>query len=275
MDAGARGEQRGTWVDTADIRKAVLETIASIAPETDPQHIRCDQPLRRQVDLDSMDWLNVLAGVQQRLSIAIADADAGRLTTVDEIVACLASRQAQPFEPPQPAAAGELPASRHMIGTTAVTLRPIRPDDLPLEADFVRRLSAETRYQRFLVTVNELSDRKLHYFTEVDQVRHVALVAAVERDGRPAIVGVARYIVAPAGDGCEFAVAVDDSWQGTGLAGILMKALIGVARARGLATMEGTVLATNTRMLKFTRQLGFSRQRHPEDRETVRVVRRL
>jgi hypothetical protein len=39
--------------------------------------------------------------------------------------------------------------------------------------------------------------------------------------------------------------------------------------------MEGTVLAANTRMLKFMRQLGFDRQRAPEDPETVRVVRRL
>jgi hypothetical protein len=48
--------------------------------------------------------------------------------------------------------------------------------------------------------------------------------------------------------------------------------LIGVAHSRGLTTMEGLVLTTNTRMLKFTRQLGFRQQR---DRDTVRVVRSL
>jgi hypothetical protein len=51
--------------------------------------------------------------------------------------------------------------------------------------------------------------------------------------------------------------------------------LIDVARSRSLATMEGTVLTTNTRMLKFTRQLGFVQQRDPEDRDTVRVARSL
>jgi acetyltransferase len=261
-------------VATEEIRKAVLDVIVTIAPETDPQQIRPDQPLRRQVDLDSMDWLNVIAGLQQRLSIAIPDADAGRLTTLDAIVTYFASRQAPCAAPPAGAAAGELPVTRHMVGDQAVTVRPIRPDDLPLEADFVRHLSTESRYQRFLVTVSELPDRKLHYFTEVDQVRHVALAAAVEREGRPAIVGVARYIVAPAGDSCEFAIAVDDAWHGSGLAGILMRALLDVARARRLARMEGTVLAANTRMLKFMRQLGFGRERSPDDRETVRVARR-
>lgn len=263
-------------MDTTGIRQAVLQAIASIAPEADWQRIRADQPLRRQVDLDSMDWLNVIAGIEQRLSVAIADADAGRLATLDAIVEYLQHRQAEPRPSPARAAAdGELREARHLVDGTVVTVRPIRPADLPLEADFVRHLSAETRYKRFLVTVSELSDRKLHYFTEVDQVRHVALAAVAERDGREAIVGVARYIVDAAGTGCEFAIAVDDAWQGSGMAGILMHALIEVARARGLATMEGTVLATNTRMLKFTRQLGFRQQRDSEDRETVRVVRAL
>ena len=263
-------------MDTAEIRRAVLQTIASIAPETDLQQIRPEQPLRRQVDLDSMDWLNVLAGVQERLSVAVPDSDIGHLATLDSIVAYLASRPAHSAAPPAATdTAGQPRSAEHVVNGAAVTVRPIRPDDLQREADFVRHLSKEARYQRFLVTVGELPEAKLHYFTEVDQVRHVALAATVPRDGRPAIVGVARYIVGPATDSCEFAIAVDDAWQGSGLAGILMHALIGVARSRGLAAMEGTVLATNTRMLRFTRQLGFRQQRDPGDRETVRVVRAL
>jgi hypothetical protein len=39
--------------------------------------------------------------------------------------------------------------------------------------------------------------------------------------------------------------------------------------------MEGSVLASNARMLKFTRQLGFVAQHDPEERDTVRVVRSL
>ncbi len=54
-----------------------------------------------------------------------------------------------------------------------------------------------------------------------------------------------------------------------------MQALIDVARSRGLATMEGFVLATNTRMLRFAIRLGFELQHDREDRETVRVVRPL
>lgn len=275
-DSQAAATERGP-VQREEIRKAVLAALASIAPEADVRSLRADQPLHRQVDLDSMDWLNVLAALHDRLSIDIPESAHGQLATLESIVSYLESRQAHAATLAAPdARAAAMSGRRHFVNGTAVTVRPIRAADLPLEADFVRHLSTETRYKRFLVTVSELSDAKLHYFTDVDQVRHVALAATIERDGQEAIVGVARYIVDPAAaSGCEFAIAVDDAWQGSGLAGILMQALIDVARARGLATMEGTVLATNTRMLQFTRQLGFSQQRDPDERDTVRVVRSL
>jgi acetyltransferase len=151
----------------------------------------------------------------------------------------------------------------------------MRPDDRDLEAEFVRHLSGDARYKRFMATMRELSDAKLRYLTDVDQVRHVALVATADVGGRQVELGVARYIVDPVGTGCEFAIAVDDAWQGSGLAGMLMHALMGVARARGLASMEGVVLAANSRMLNFTRQLGFGVERDPQDRQTLRVVRAL
>jgi acyl carrier protein/GNAT superfamily N-acetyltransferase len=265
-------------VDTEEIRSAVLATIESIAPDTDLQRIQPDRSLRQQIDLDSMDWLNVIAGLHEKLSIEIPESDYGRLTTLDSIVTYAAARQAEHPRAPLPAmgdAADQLPCATHLVNGTPVAVRPLRHDDMPLEADFVRHLSMETRYQRFMVTLNELPKRKLRYLTDVDQVRHVALAATVDREGQQVMVGVVRYIVDPAGTGCEFAVAIDDAWQRSGLAGILMHTLIGVARSRGLTTMEGLVLTTNTRMLKFTRQLGFRQERDLDDRDTVRVVRSL
>lgn len=78
------------------IRAAVLETVRAIAPEMDAARIRTDQPLRTQVDLDSMDWLNVIAGVHERLGVDIPEADYGKLTTLDAIVAYLATRLPAP-----------------------------------------------------------------------------------------------------------------------------------------------------------------------------------
>ena len=265
-------------MDIDDIREAVSTVIAAIAPDVDVKSLQPDRPLRQQVELDSMDWLNVVAALGERLSIAIPASDYGRLDSVDAIVAYLGSRRAPaPGEPEHAATTVAAAPARalHAIDGTPVTVRPIVRDDAALVADFVRKLSAEARYKRFMATVSELSPSKLAALTDVDQVRNVAMAATVDDGQRPEIVGVARYSVDAGGTACEFAVAVADTWQGTGLAGILMHTLIDIARTRGLATMEGIVLATNRRMLKLARQLGFSQRRDPGDRGTVRVVRAL
>lgn len=262
-------------MDIQEIRSAVQATIAAVAPESDRASIRPDQPLRAQVDLDSMDWLNVVVALHDRFGIAIPERDYGKLATLDAMVAYVSSRLAPagggPPPPGSPPAA-PTPFATHQVKGTAVRVRPMRREDLPMEADFVRHLSSDARYKRFMLTLRELSPAKLRYLTDVDQDRHVALVATVGGDGQEVEVGVARYIVDPAGTSCEFAIAVDDEWQGSGLAGILMHALIGRARARGLATMEGIVLRSNDRMLRFARQLGFVAQPDPEDPQTIRVA---
>lgn len=261
-----------------DFRAAVLDTLASVAPETDLQSLRTDVPLRQQIDLDSIDWLNVVVGLCERLSVDIPESDYARLATLDQIVAYVVTNQEKPGSAPRPAgeaSGSELPSTRHVVRATIVTVRPMRAGDRELEVAFVQQLSKESRYDRFMTTVVELPEAKLKSLTDVDQIGHVALVATIDRDGREVMIGVVRYAVDQAGTGCEFAVAVGDEWQGSGLAGILMQALIDVARRRGLATMDGTVLAINGRMLKFMRQLGFRQERDPADRETVRVVKTL
>lgn len=165
---------------------------------------------------------------------------------------------------------------RFLFDGSEVTIRPIKADDAPIEADFVRHLSPESRYSRFMVTVNELPAAKLKYLTDVDYDKHMAFVATLPRDGKETEIGVSRYIVDPSsGTSCEFAIAVDDAWQGSGVAGILMATLMDAARARGLKTMEGIVLASNHKMLKFARQLGFSLHRDPDEPDTVHVSRPL
>lgn len=234
--------------------------------------------MRQQIDLDSMDWLNLLASLQERLQVDIPESDHGRLTTLDSIAAYMASRLAeQPVDTSHARAdtLTSLPRAFRLADGTTVTLRPIHADDAPLDADFVRRLSAQSRYNRFMATMRELPQAKLKYLTDVDSDHHVALAATMRREGQEVLMGVARYVVDAAGTGCEFAVAVDDASQGSGVAGLLMRTLTDVARTRGLKRMEGSVLATNDRMLKFMRQLGFSLHGDPDDRHIVLVVRTL
>lgn len=74
------------------LRAGIIETLAGIAPEIDAGELIAAKPLRNQVDLDSMDWLNVIIGLHQRFAVDIPEADYAQLTSLDAIVAYLAAR---------------------------------------------------------------------------------------------------------------------------------------------------------------------------------------
>lgn len=75
-----------------DIRAGVIAAIQAIAPEVDAGALDPARRLRDQVDLDSMDWLNVIVGLHERFGVEIAEADYARLATLDAIVAFLRER---------------------------------------------------------------------------------------------------------------------------------------------------------------------------------------
>lgn len=75
-----------------DIRNGVLDALLAIAPEVDTATLQDTQPLRAQIDLDSMDWLNVLLGLHHRFGVEIPEADYARLGTLAQIVDYLAAR---------------------------------------------------------------------------------------------------------------------------------------------------------------------------------------
>ena len=164
---------------------------------------------------------------------------------------------------------------RVLFDGTPVTVRPIRTEDSGMEQEFVRHLSEDSRYYRFMASMLELSPKKLKFFTEIDYDRHMAFVATILREGKEVEIGVARYVATENPHSCEFAVTVDDAWQGSGVAGLLMISLEEAARERGFKTMEGIVLAANHKMLKFARQLGFKRNRIPGDADTVHLELQL
>ena len=76
----------------ADIRAIVIATLKSIAPEIEAGELADDRPLRAQVDLDSMDWLNFLIALHGKLAVDIPEADYGKLNTLAELTAYLAAR---------------------------------------------------------------------------------------------------------------------------------------------------------------------------------------
>ena len=73
----------------SEIRAVALATLLSIAPEVEVDELRGDRTLRSQVDLDSMDWLNFLLGLHQKLKVEIPEADYAKLITLNDVVAYL------------------------------------------------------------------------------------------------------------------------------------------------------------------------------------------
>ena len=98
----------------------------------------------------------------------------------------------------------------------SITVRPIRPEDIDLETEFARKLSKETRYNRFLGGGVRLTPEMLEKFTRIDFSRDMALIATATIEGAETAIGVARYARLADDVSCEFAITVADSWQGCG-----------------------------------------------------------
>lgn len=73
----------------ADIRTLAAGVLAGIAPEADLATVGDDEDLREALDLDSMDFLNFVAGLHRGSGVAIAEADYPKLFTLRGIVAFL------------------------------------------------------------------------------------------------------------------------------------------------------------------------------------------
>ena len=72
-----------------ELRKTVLDTLGDIAPEADLGALPSHKDLREELDIDSMDHLNFVTALHNRLGIAIPEVDYPRLTTLDGAVAYL------------------------------------------------------------------------------------------------------------------------------------------------------------------------------------------
>jgi acetyltransferase len=154
------------------------------------------------------------------------------------------------------------------------TVRPIHPDDASMLQEFVRSLSSESRYFRFVSSMQELPMNMLARFTLIDYDREMALVAVhrephLGADGETTevsrVVGVSRYITNPDRTSCEFSLVVADDFGGQGLGSRLMLSIMDFAREKGLSEIEGLVLANNPNMLKLMRGLGFTVKTFPQD----------
>ncbi|PKO60952.1 MAG: GNAT family N-acetyltransferase [Betaproteobacteria bacterium HGW-Betaproteobacteria-18] len=171
-----------------------------------------------------------------------------------------------------------------LAGGGEYTVRPVHPDDATMLQSFVRGLSPESRYFRYVSSMQELPATMLSRFTLIDYDREMALVALITEETTDAqgntvestrIVGVSRYITNPDRSTCEFSLVVADEFKGRGLGSRLMLSIMDFAREKGLTEIEGLVLANNPNMLKLMKGLGFVVKSFPEDPDFKLVTHHL
>src|ERR671913_2019774 len=146
-----------------------------------------------------------------------------------------------------------------------VVVRALRPEDRAGLLAAVSRTSDQSLYRRFFAFKRGFTDQEVDFYVNVDFVSHVALVAELEEDGRPVIVGGARYIVGPP-DQAEVAFAVDDPHQGKGIGAALLRHVVALARNAGIRELTADVLPDNSAMLKVFRAsgLGITTRQEPD-----------
>jgi RimJ/RimL family protein N-acetyltransferase len=140
-----------------------------------------------------------------------------------------------------------------------VLVRAIRSDDKKRLAEAFRNLESESIYKRFFSPKKTLTDDELKFATEVDFEHEVALVVTIGEGEAETIIGGGRYVaydVAGAGRHAEVAFTVEEDYHGQGMAGMLLRHLIAIARQKGVSQFEAEVLAGNKAMLSVFSRSG-------------------
>jgi acetyltransferase len=143
----------------------------------------------------------------------------------------------------------------------SVVARPVRPEDEPLFAPFLKHVTAEDLRLRFFSAIRDFSHPFVARLTQIDYARGMAFVAIDEATGD--LVGVVRLHSDADYERAECAILVRSDLKGRGLGWQLMTLMLDYARAEGLSRIDGQVLAENRVMLAMCRHLGFSVEHDP------------
>jgi acetyltransferase len=137
-----------------------------------------------------------------------------------------------------------------------VLLRPVRPEDEPLQHEMLTSLSEKTLRQRFFHTIKHITHEMHARLCNIDYEREIAIVAEITEGNKRRLIGVGRLLVEPDLRRAEFAVLVHDRFQGRGLGYKLVDIVVGIAHEKGLKEIYGLVLSDNLRMISMCRRLG-------------------
>jgi len=139
-----------------------------------------------------------------------------------------------------------------------VVIRPIKPEDEPMEREMFSNFSRQTQYYRFFGYIGDVTHEMLIRYTQIDYDREIALIAEIEEDGKKKMAGVVRLVADSNNESAEFAIVVADPWQGLGLGNKFTDLLLEIAKERGIKKVYANVLQANTMMLHMFRARNFT-----------------
>lgn len=167
-----------------------------------------------------------------------------------------------------------------LIDGSTIHLRGLLPSDREAVVAFVRSLSAESRRRRFFSTLTNIQGKLLDNLVEADQSDAIAVVA--ERGGEIIGLGHAHRIresdqwsaMGTQEVTAEVAFVVLDTFQGLGVATLLLESLALQARRVGITRFVAVTNADNTAMRSVFQAAGYATEVHqdPADVSLVRVT---
>ena len=81
-----------TTPNPTELRTIIADVLAGIAPEASLDNIDPNGPFREELDIDSMDFLNLMVGLKGKLGVEVPEADYSKLTTLNLLIAYLQRR---------------------------------------------------------------------------------------------------------------------------------------------------------------------------------------
>jgi GNAT superfamily N-acetyltransferase len=161
-----------------------------------------------------------------------------------------------------------VPTTHRLSDGTLVRVRPVTRDDRERLRNGFARLSAESKYRRFLAAPATLSESTLDYLTGTDGWNHLAIGAELAAPGADTSygLGIARFVRLDEDPSkAEAAVAVIDEMQHRGLGRLLLRELICTARQRGVTTFVCHVLPSNEPVKTMLHELDAQAMPHLKD----------
>lgn len=153
---------------------------------------------------------------------------------------------------------------------TALTIRPIRPEDEPLMVEYHKQISERSVYLRYLHPLaldQRISHDRLSRIVYIDFDREMALAAEYTdpATNQKHIVGIGRLSKIYGTQDAEFSMLIIDSFHGKGLGTEFLKLLVQIGRDENLKRITAYISPENIAMQKISKHLGFTLHRDMDD----------